>query len=194
MSVLEIALVATGYLLGAVPFGVLVAKAAGGADLRSQGSGNIGATNVNRVLGRRAGAVTLACDVLKGALPVWLAEGLSGDPKVAVAVASAAVLGHVFPVYLRFRGGKGVATGFGVLMALHFPTALATLAVWLAANRLSGISAVGALAAYAALPALAWWLGPRGDVYFLPFTCGLALVVLLRHLGNVRRLLHGTGG
>jgi len=191
MSVLEIALVSAGYLLGAVPFGVLVAKVAGRGDLREQGSGNIGATNVHRVLGRKAGAVTLACDVLKGAVPVWLARGLAPSPGLAVA---AAVLGHVFPVYLRFRGGKAVATGFGVLMALHFPTALLTFGVWIAAARATGISAVGALAAYAGLPLFAWWLGPRDDPWFLPFAAGLAALVLVRHTGNIRRLLQRGAG
>lgn len=194
MSGMEIALVAAGYLLGAVPFGVLVARAAGGGDIRERGSRNIGATNVNRILGRRAGAVTLACDVLKGAVPVWLAGALSPTPWLPVAVAGAAVLGHVFPVYLRFRGGKGVATGFGVLMALHLPTALLTFGVWLAAARVSRVSAVGALTAYALMPAFAWALGPRDDPYFLPFACVLAGVVLVRHAGNVRRMLSGSGG
>lgn len=193
MSVLDIALVAAAYLLGAVPFGVLVAKGAGCDDLRRQGSGNIGATNVSRTLGRKAGAVTLACDVLKGAVPVWLALLLSPTPWVPVAAAAAAVLGHVFPVYLRFRGGKGVATGFGVLMALDLLTALLVLGVWLVAARLSRISAVGALAAFTALPLLAWWTG-RDVPYFFPFACALALVVITRHAGNIRRLLAGQEG
>jgi len=194
MSGMEIALVAAGYLLGAVPFGVLVARVAGGGDIRERGSRNIGATNVTRLLGRRAGAVTLACDVLKGAVPVWLAGALSPTEWLPVAVAGAAVVGHVFPVYLRFRGGKGVATGFGVLMALNLPTALLTFGVWLAAARVSRVSAVGALTAYALLPAFAWLLGPRDDPYFLPFACVLAGVVLVRHAGNVRRMLSGSGG
>jgi glycerol-3-phosphate acyltransferase PlsY len=194
MSGMEIALVAAGYLIGAVPFGVLVARASGGGDIRERGSGNIGATNVLRLMGRRAGAVTLVCDVLKGAVPVWLAGVISTAPVVPVTVAGAAVLGHVFPVYLRFRGGKGVATGFGVLMALHFPTALLTFGVWLAAARVSRVSAVGALTAYALLPAFAWWLGPKDDPYLLPFACLLAGLVLVRHTGNIRRLLSGSEG
>jgi len=193
MSLLDIALVAAAYLLGAVPFGVLVARGAGMNDLRRHGSGNIGATNVSRTLGRKAGAVTLACDVLKGAGPVWLSAWLSPTPWVPVAAAGAAVLGHVFPVYLRFRGGKGVATGFGVLMALHVLTALLAVGVWVAAARLSRISSVGALAAYAALPLLAWWTGPA-DPYFVPFTGALAVLVILRHTANIRRLLAGQGG
>jgi glycerol-3-phosphate acyltransferase PlsY len=193
MSPLDIALVTAGYLLGAVPFGVLVARVVGHDDLTRRGSGNIGATNVARVVGRRAGAVTLAADVLKGAVPVWAAAALSPTPEAPVWVAAATVLGHVFPVYLRFRGGKGVATGFGVLMALHFMTALAAVAVWLAAWRLSRTSAVGALAAYACLPAIAWWIG-RDVPGLFPFACALALLVLARHTDNVRRLLARGGG
>lgn len=193
MSLLDIALVTAGYLLGAVPFGLLVARATGRGDLTRRGSGNIGATNVARVVGRGAGAVTLAADVLKGAVPVWAATALSPTPLAPVWVAVAAVVGHVFPVYLGFKGGKGVATGFGVLMALHFMTALAAVGVWFAAARLSRVSAVGALAAYAALPAIAWWLG-RGREGFLAFACGLAALVLLRHTDNVRRLLADRRG
>jgi glycerol-3-phosphate acyltransferase PlsY len=193
MSPLDIALVTAGYLLGAVPFGLLVARAVGHDDLTRRGSGNIGATNVARVVGRRAGAVTLAADVLKGAVPVWAAAALSSTPLVPVWVAAATVLGHVFPVYLGFRGGKGVATGFGVLMALHFMTALLTVGVWLAAWRLSRTSAVGALAAYAALPAIAWWSG-RAQPGLFPFACGLAVLILARHTDNVRRLLAARKG
>jgi len=193
MSPLDIALVTAGYLLGAVPFGLLVARAVGCDDLTRRGSGNIGATNVARVVGRRAAAVTLAADVLKGAVAVWAAAALSPTPEAPVWVAAATVLGHVFPVYLGFRGGKGVATGFGVLMALHFMTALLTVGVWLAAWRLSRTSAVGALAAYAVLPALAWWLG-RGRPELFPFACALAVLIWLRHTDNLRRLLAARKG
>jgi glycerol-3-phosphate acyltransferase PlsY len=193
MSLMDIALVAAAYLLGAVPFGLLVARGAGMDDLRRRGSGNIGATNVSRTLGRKAGAATLACDVLKGAVPVWLAAALSPTPWVPVAAAGAAVLGHVFPVYLRFRGGKGVATGFGVLMALHWLTALLAVGVWVAAARLSRISSVGALAAYCALPLLAAWTG-RHEPYLVPFASALAVLIVARHTGNIRRLLAGEGG
>ena len=187
MSLLDICLVVVAYLIGAIPFGMVVAGILGGADLRSQGSGNIGATNATRVLGKRAGAMTLLCDVLKGFLPVLAALYL-GDQGVALWAAAAAVTGHIFPVYLKFRGGKGVATGFGVLMALHFPTALIAFVIWVAAAKLSGISAVGALAAYLALPVAAWVQGP-GEGFF-PFSVGLSLLVLVRHKDNVQKLLH----
>lgn len=186
MSLLDIALVVLAYLAGAVPFGVLVARAMGMRDLQSRGSGNIGATNVNRTLGRRAGAVTLLLDVLKGFAPVWVAASVAGA-ETAVLAAAAAVAGHIFPVFLRFRGGKGVATGFGVLMALHFPTALITFAIWMAAWAVSKVSAVGALAGYASLPVTAWLTGPQG--WFFPFACALSVVVLARHAGNVRQLM-----
>ncbi len=187
MSLLDICLVVVAYLIGAVPFGMVVARALGGADLRSQGSGNIGATNATRVLGKKAGAMTLLCDVLKGFFPVLAAISF-GNHGVALWAAAATVMGHIFPVYLKFRGGKGVATGFGVLMALHFPTALIAFVIWVASAKLSGVSAVGALAAYSALPLVAWMQGP-GDGFF-PFTVGLSLLVLIRHKDNIQKLLH----
>ncbi|MDH5526845.1 MAG: glycerol-3-phosphate 1-O-acyltransferase PlsY [Nitrospirota bacterium] len=187
MSLLDIALVVVAYLAGAVPFGVLVARAMGVRDLQSRGSGNIGATNVNRTLGRGAGAVTLLLDVLKGFAPVWVAAGWGQSSETAFLAAAAAVLGHIFPVFLRFRGGKGVATGFGVLMALHFPTALIAFTLWVTAVAVSKVSAVGALAGFGSLPVVAWLWGPSG--WFLPFACALSVVVLVRHTDNVRRLI-----
>lgn len=186
MSLLDISLVALAYLVGAVPFGLLVARVYGGTDLRAAGSGNIGATNATRVLGKGAGALTLLGDVMKGFLPVWLAAA-QGTPGVGLWAAGAAVAGHVFPVYLGFRGGKGVATGFGVLMALHFPTALTAFVIWVAAAKLSRVSAVGALSAYVTLPLVAWWLGP--DRPFLVLTCLISVLVLARHRDNVRKLI-----
>ena len=187
MSLLDIALVAVAYLVGAIPFGLVVARLFGSADLRSQGSGNIGATNATRVLGRKAGVITLAADVFKGVLPVGLAVALAANPLVPLAAASAAVLGHTFPVYLGFRGGKGVATGFGVVAVLDLTTALLAVAIWLLAAKLSRVSAVGALAAYVSLPVLAWFIGPGQPFFF--FTCGLSLLVLVRHASNIRQLL-----
>lgn len=201
MSFLDIALLAAAYLIGAVPFGLLVAKAFGGQDLRNQGSGNIGATNAARVLGKKAGAVTLLADVLKGYLAVFLARHLSVSflamhltvsPEIELGAAAAAVIGHVFPVYLGFRGGKGVATGFGVLMALSFPTALAAFVIWVAAYAVSRISAVGALAAYGSLPVVAWWLGPEG--LFFAFACALGALVIATHRSNIRLLISDMRG
>ncbi|MDH4229919.1 MAG: glycerol-3-phosphate 1-O-acyltransferase PlsY [Nitrospirota bacterium] len=187
MSVMDIALVVVAYLVGAVPFGVLVARMLGIHDLQSRGSGNIGATNVNRILGKKAGAITLLCDVLKGFLPVWAGQLLGATAEVQTLVAAAAVVGHIFPIYLRFRGGKGVATGFGVVMALHPPTAIAALVIWLGTARISRVSAVGALSAYALLPLLAWGMGPGG--WFVPFVVGLSVLVLVRHTSNIRQLI-----
>jgi len=186
MSLLDICLVALAYLVGAIPFGMLVAKLLGGADLRSQGSGNIGATNAARVLGKRAGILTLLGDVVKGFLPVWLA-GIFGAEGVPLWAAGAAVVGHVFPVYLGFRGGKGVATGFGVLMALNFPTALIAFVIWVAAAKLSHISAVGALAAYVSLPMVAWLQGVSAG--FVILCCLISVLILARHKDNVAQLI-----
>ncbi len=187
MSLLDICLVVVAYLVGAIPFGMVVARLFGGADLRSRGSGNIGATNAARVLGKKAGAATLLCDVLKGFFPVLAALHWGSQGELALWAAAAAVIGHVFPVYLKFRGGKGVATGFGVLMALHFPTALIAFVIWVASAKLSGVSAVGALAAYGTLPVVAGLQGPGGG--FFPLSVGISLLVLIRHKDNVRKLL-----
>ncbi len=195
MNWMEFALVMVAYLIGAVPFGHLIAKS-GAVDLRDHGSGNIGATNAARVLGKRAGALTLAGDTCKGALAVWLAVYWGGD-SLAVVAAGAAVIGHIFPVYLGFRGGKGVATGFGVLMVLNLPTALIAFVVWLLAARLSHISAVGALTSYGSLPlvtgglTLAGWATTPGLVWF---SCALSALVLVRHKDNIRQLTGGASG
>jgi acyl phosphate:glycerol-3-phosphate acyltransferase len=179
---------ALGYLLGSVPFGIVWARAFGLGDLRKVGSGNIGATNVLRTGSKTAAALTLVCDSGKGAAAVLLARALAGEDAAQVA-GGMAFLGHLFPVWLGFRGGKGVATFLGTLLALAWPVGIAACATWLAAAGLSRISSVGALAASALAPVWAVLLG-------LPQTAalsaGLAVLVWVRHAANLRRLRDGT--
>ena len=177
-----------GYLLGAIPFGLLLTRAAGLGDIRKIGSGNIGATNVLRTGNKKLAAATLLLDGVKGAAGV-LAGLLLVGPDGAFAGGLAAVLGHLFPVWLAFKGGKGVATGFGVLFAAAWPAGLAAGAIWLAVARLSRISSAGALSAFAAAPLLAWAAaGPEVGLLILL----IAALIFARHHQNIRRLLAGT--
>jgi glycerol-3-phosphate acyltransferase PlsY len=178
-----------GYLLGSIPFGLLLTRAAGVGDIRRIGSGNIGASNVLRTGRKGLAAATLLLDAAKGAIPTAIGALLSGIPGMCAA-GLAAVLGHLFPVWLRFRGGKGVATGFGVLLAAAPVAALATGAVWLVAARITRISSAAALAACAAAPLLALLLQPYPLVTIL--TLCIAVLVIVSHTANIRRLRAGT--
>ncbi|HUJ28228.1 MAG TPA: glycerol-3-phosphate 1-O-acyltransferase PlsY [Myxococcales bacterium] len=171
------------YLCGSIPFGLLIARAVSGKDVRQIGSGNIGATNVERAAGRGAAAATLALDAAKGLLPVLLAP-----PDLRPACAVAAVVGHCFPVWLRFRGGKGVATGLGVSLAIAPWAALAGAATWLAFELVLGISSVGSLAGSAVAVAVAFFTAPRSAAWAL---AAIAAIIIARHAGNIRRLLRG---
>ncbi|MEM1314137.1 MAG: glycerol-3-phosphate 1-O-acyltransferase PlsY [Pseudomonadota bacterium] len=182
-----IAALLIGYLLGSIPFGVLVARAFGIGDLRQVGSGNIGATNVLRAGGKAAGALTLLLDGLKGAAAVWLA-GRWG-PDAAALGAAGAVLGHLFPVWLRFSGGKGVATLLGVTLALSWLAGALALVAWLAGAGATRRSSVGGLAAALACP-LGLWATGRYEAVLA--TLALAALVWARHHANIARLLAGT--
>jgi glycerol-3-phosphate acyltransferase PlsY len=181
-------LVALGYLSGSIPFGLLLVRAIRGVDVRAEGSGNIGATNVARVAGKRLGALVLVLDALKGALPVLLARAVEPTPFVPAAVGLAAFAGHVAPPWLGFRGGKGVATALGVVGVLAPRAALAgalTYAVVLAALR---ISSVGSLLAGLVAVAVAW-LVPGTPPASAGLTTVLLLAMLWTHRGNIGRLL-----
>ncbi|MFZ5709899.1 MAG: glycerol-3-phosphate 1-O-acyltransferase PlsY [Pseudomonadota bacterium] len=183
------ALVATlAYLLGSVPFGVIVTRMLGLGDLRKIGSGNIGATNVLRTGNKGAAAATLILDGAKGAAAVLLARAWAGEDAAQLA-ALAAFLGHLFPVWLGFRGGKGVATFLGTLLALAWPVGLAACATWLAAALLTRISSMGALAACLLSGLWAILLGHREMVTLVLI---LAALVIVRHAPNIRRILAGT--
>ncbi len=176
-----------GYLAGTVPFGLLLARLFGLGDLRRVGSGNIGATNVLRTGGKGAAALTLLLDAAKGAVPALVFAAWGRD--AAVLAAAGAVLGHVFPVWLRFRGGKGVATLLGAALGLAWPVGLGALAAWAAAAALSRRSSVGGLASAAAVPA-GLYLAGRWEAVGIAVL--LAALVWVRHHANIARLIAGT--
>ncbi len=176
-----------GYLLGSIPFGLLFSWAAGAGDVRKVGSGNIGATNVLRTGKRWAALATLLCDGGKGALAVLFVARLHGEIAAAFA-ALGAILGHVFPVWLRFRGGKGVATFFGVLLALAWPVGLFALATWLAVAAVFRISSLSALAAAALAPICLMLFGRPLDAMLALL---LTILIFATHRENIRRLFAG---
>ncbi len=182
-----LAALASGYLLGSVPFGLVVTRLAGLGDLRNLGSGNIGTTNVLRTGRRDLAAATLLLDAGKGAAAVLLA-GLYG-PDTALMAALGAVLGHLFPIWLKFRGGKGVATTFGVFLALAWPVGLAVCATWLLVAAVVRISSASALAATALAPLFAWLI--REDLQLAEMCAILAALVWIRHWQNIGRLVRG---
>jgi acyl phosphate:glycerol-3-phosphate acyltransferase len=185
LAVIAFAIVAS-YVLGSIPFGLLVVRAASGKDVRAVGSGNIGATNVARAAGRSAAATTLALDALKGFAPAFLAARELPAPWAPAACGIAAVLGHCYPVWLRFRGGKGVATGLGVALALAPWAALCGAAVWMFLYKLLRISSVGSLAGVAAALLVSAATAPRWSIVAV---AAVAAIVVVRHRGNVERLL-----
>ncbi|KAA8608614.1 glycerol-3-phosphate acyltransferase [Salipiger aestuarii] len=177
-----------GYLAGSIPFGVLLSRAMGLGDLRKIGSGNIGATNVLRTGNKAAAAGTLILDGAKGAVAVLLARWLAAEDAAQLA-GFAAFLGHCYPAWLRFRGGKGVATFIGLVLALSWPVGLMTCATWLAAAAMSRISSVGALVA--ACLSTAWMILLR-DYDTTALTLVLAALIFWRHRENITRLRQGT--
>jgi acyl phosphate:glycerol-3-phosphate acyltransferase len=180
---------AFGYLLGSIPFGLLLTRAAGGPDIRAIGSGNIGATNVLRTGNKALAAATLLCDMLKGTLAVLAVARYGADP--ALAAALGAFLGHLFPVWLKFKGGKGVATYIGLLIGLHWPAALFFCAVWLAVAAAVRYSSLAALIASALTPLAIWYFGlPKVAALFLLLTA----LLWVMHRANIARLLNGTEG
>lgn len=176
-----------GYLLGSIPFGVLLTRLGGAGDLRSIGSGNIGATNVLRTGRKGLAALTLVLDGAKGAAAILLVGAIwPGNEGLA---AIGALIGHLWPVWLRFKGGKGVATFFGIMLALHWPSALVYAAVWLSMLFLTRFSSVGGISAAFSAPVAAALFG-RFDLAILYL--GFALLVFWKHRENVERLLAGT--
>ena len=178
-----------GYLLGSIPFGLLLTRAAGGPDIRAIGSGNIGATNVLRTGNKALAAATLLCDMLKGTVAVLATARYGPDP--ALAAALGAFLGHLFPVWLKFKGGKGVATYIGLLIGLHWPAALFFCVVWLVVAAATRYSSLSALVASALTPFGLWYFGLPSVAALL-----LLLTVLLwfMHRANIARLLNGSEG
>ncbi|MEA2992693.1 MAG: acyl phosphate:glycerol-3-phosphate acyltransferase [Alphaproteobacteria bacterium] len=188
-----LAALAFGYLLGSIPFGVMLTKLTGGTDLRAIGSGNIGATNVLRTGNKTLAAATLLGDMLKGTVAVLLAQrfGLGAAIAGGLAAALGAFLGHLFPVWLHFKGGKGVATYIGILLGLAWPAALVFCAVWAAIAALTRYSSLAALVASAVAPAFLWFYGdvPAAELFVL-----LTVLLWITHRANISRLLQGTEG
>ncbi|PTE13953.1 glycerol-3-phosphate 1-O-acyltransferase PlsY [Pseudogemmobacter blasticus] len=177
------------YLLGSVPFGVVITRAMGLGDLRKIGSGNIGATNVLRTGNKAAAAATLVLDGAKGAVAVLLARALVGAEDAAQTAALAAFVGHLYPVWLGFRGGKGVATFLGTLIALAWPVGLAACATWLVGAALTRISSAAALISAAVTPLWLWAFG-QGQMLILVIV--LTILIYIRHAANLARIKAGT--
>jgi glycerol-3-phosphate acyltransferase PlsY len=178
-----------GYLAGSIPFALLVSRAMGLPDPRTYGSGNIGATNVLRSGSRRAALLTLVGDAAKGWAAVLVAASLGLAPGLVALVGFAAFLGHVFPVWLRFRGGKGVATAAGVLIAFDWRLGLAVIGAWLAVAIVTRYSSLAAIVAALAAPAIAWWIAGPGPHFYA--VAGMALLLLARHRANIAKLARG---
>ena len=190
MTVAAVALIAGAYLLGSVPFGILVGRGFYGVDPRTVGSGNIGTANAMRAFGRTGAAFVLIGDVLKGIVPTFVAVRVLDDPWAAAAVGLAAVVGHNWSVFLRFTGGKGVATTLGVVIALSLPAATVFGAVWLATAAVTRYSSLASMLASAAVPvAMIAFHKPMPYAYY-----GVVALVLVlwRHDANIRRLIAGT--
>ncbi len=189
---LDISLVVFAYLLGSVSAAIVTCKAMGLPDPRSEGSRNPGATNVLRFGGKKAAAITLFGDMLKGLLPVLLGHAIGVDESVLAATAMAAFLGHLYPLFFGFKGGKGVATAFGVLLGLAWPVALAVLATWLIVAKVFKLSSLAALAAAVLTPLYTWQLAPE-NVY-ISLSVAISILLLWRHRSNIQRLLSGEEG
>ena len=179
-----------GYLLGSIPFGLILTRLAGTQDLRSIGSGSIGTTNVLRTGRKDLAAATLIGDMLKGTIAVIIA-GYFGGPDAAMVAALGAFLGHLFPVWLKFRGGKGVAVYIGVLLGLLWPAALLFCLIWLAVAVITRYSSLSALIASLVTPVLLWWFG---QLALAALFAVLTLLVFFVHRENIKRLLAGTEG
>src|SRR5215468_11419235 len=179
-----------GYLLGSIPFGLILTRLAGTQDLRSIGSGNIGATNVLRTGRKGLAAATLVLDALKGTAAVIIA-GYCGGPNAAMLAGLGAFLGHLFPVWLKFRGGKGVAVYIGILIGLFWPAAIVFCLIWLAMAFSFRYSSLAALVASFATPLFLWWFG---HLALASLFAVLTLLVFYAHRENIKRLQAGTEG
>ena len=178
---------AVGYLLGSIPFGLILTRLAGKGDVRAIGSGNIGATNVLRTGSKALAAATLVLDCLKATAAILLAQLMFG-PETGALAAAGAFVGHLYPVWLGFRGGKGVATLLGVLIALLWPAACVYAAVWIFLLLTVRISSVAGMTAAISAPIVAFGLHSA----YVPMLLGFALLVLWKHRGNITRLMKGT--
>lgn len=186
-DILAFALLIAAYLLGSVCSAIIVCKLWGLPDPRSQGSSNPGATNVMRIGGKKPALITLAGDMAKGVPLVLLAQHLQLRPDLISAIGLAAFMGHLYPIFFKFEGGKGVATALGVLLALYWPVGLAVIGVWLAVFALFRISSLSSITAFALAPIIAWYLVPN---YMLGIV-GMSILLIARHKTNIKALLKG---
>lgn len=186
----ESLLIIAAYLFGSLSTAIITCKLMGLPDPRTQGSGNPGATNVLRHGGKKAAAITLLGDTLKGVIPVLIAQWLQATPLILSLTALAAFLGHLYPIFFKFKGGKGVATAFGVLVTLAWPVGLALLATWLAMAFLFKISSLSALTAACLSPLYMWWLAPEPE--FITLSIILSCLLLWRHRSNIKNLIAGS--
>ena len=185
--------IAGSYGLASIPFGLVITRLMGLGDLRQIGSGNIGATNVLRTGNKPAAFATLVLDIGKGAVAVWITASLTSDPVLISLAAVFSVIGHCFPVWLRFNGGKGVATGIGVIIALHPLSGLAMIGIWLVTAALFRISSLAAICAYGLTPIVIYYLADdNARVAFATASALIAVLSISRHHGNIKRLLNGT--
>jgi len=189
---LDTLLIIGGYLAGSLSAAIITCKLMGLPDPRTQGSNNPGATNVLRVGGKKAAAITLLGDAIKGVIPVIAAQLMSAPPLILALVALAAFLGHLYPLFFGFRGGKGVATAFGVLVALAWPVGLALLATWLVLAKLFNISSLSALIAAGLSPLYMWLLMPQTE--FIALAAVISVMLIWRHRSNIRDLMSGKEG
>ena len=189
-SVIDVIALLIGYLFGSIPFGLILTRLAGTQDLRTVGSGNIGATNVLRTGHKGLAAGTLICDMLKGTAAVILA-GYYGGPSAAMLAALGAFLGHLFPVWLNFRGGKGVAVYIGVLLGLFWPAAVVFCVLWLATAATSRYSSLAALVASFVTPIFLWWFG---HLALASLFAVLTMLLFYMHRENIKRLQTGKEG
>ena len=189
MTPLAIALIVFAYLLGSLSAAIIVCRILGLPDPRTQGSNNPGATNVMRIGGKKAAAITLLADFLKGVLPVLLGRALDMDEVVLALIGLAAFLGHLYPIFFHFKGGKGVATALGVILGLAWPVALAAMLTWVIVAKVFKISSLSALIAAVLTPLYCYLLAPQQE-YILLFSL-LSLILIWRHRANIQRLLKG---
>ncbi|NOR51115.1 MAG: glycerol-3-phosphate 1-O-acyltransferase PlsY [Gammaproteobacteria bacterium] len=183
-------LIPFAYLLGSISAAIIICKLMGLPDPRTLGSNNPGATNVLRIGGKKAAALTLLGDFLKGLIPVLVGQLLGADAELLAAVGFAAFIGHLYPIFFGFRGGKGVATAFGVILGLSWSVALVAIGIWLLVAKVFKISSLAALIAATMTPAAGWYLGmAESQIYMLVL---LALMLIWRHRSNIQKLLKGS--
>jgi glycerol-3-phosphate acyltransferase PlsY len=192
MTTLEYSLIALAYLFGSISSAIIVCKLMGLPDPRTEGSGNPGATNVLRLGGKKAAAITLLGDFIKGLIPVLVAKAFHVTDLVLALVGIVAFLGHLYPVFFHFRGGKGVATMLGVLFGFNLWVGLATAGTWLFVAKVLKISSLSALVATLLAPFYVWWLAPSNEL--ITVTAIMTVILYWRHRSNIRNLLSGEEG